>query len=859
MEYLGSVRVVPQLPAKISRLKDLADNFYFSWHPEVRDLFIDIDKTLWKEINHNPVKFLHEVQQKKLERAASNPEFIERYEAALRGFDKYMNEKNTWFSKNYPDSLSKTIAYFTAEFGFHESMPIYAGGLGVLAGDHLKSASDLGFPIVGISLFYYQTYFTQEIDVHGNQIANYRSLNPLELPLSAALNSKGEPVIIEVPLAHRTVSVKIWEAKVGRVSAYLLDTNIPQNQPADREITSRLYGGDQEMRISQEIVLGMGGVLALEALGIKPSAWHMNEGHSVFLALQRIKMLVEREKLSFDEALEAVSANTIFTTHTPVPAGNDAFPLHIKDKYFQKYWESVGIRRHQFMELGSQIQPEGYEIFNLTILSLNLSRFRNGVSELHGDVSRHLWKTVWPELPAPEVPIQHITNGVHAASWVARKTKAMFQQYLDKDWEDTQDDPVFWDKIDQLPDEVLWETKLAQKRKMLNHIRERLSKQFERNKIASLQMLRVNQLMKPNVLTIGFARRFATYKRATLIFRDLDRLRRLVNDPHRPVQLIFSGKAHPKDGGGQNLIKEIHNLSMLPEFRGKVVFVENYDMGLARDLVSGVDVWLNNPRRTQEASGTSGQKVGMNGGINFSILDGWWCEGYRGNNGWAFGEKEDFDSFEDWDEWDGAELYDILENDIIPLYYDQNEKNIPVKWIQVMKNSLKSTICKFNTQRMVKEYLQDIYLDAIKLGEDYRKDNFAIAKDVARWREKIEHSWFDTAVSPFNTKKTANDSININFGESWQVEAVASLGKLQPEDVRVQIYMSSNNNFGNSEPSFEIYDMEFVEKKENGKFVYKAAIAPSDSGNFFYSLRILPHHPHLVNPVELGLVKWYQH
>ena len=855
MHFIGQVRVIPHLPQAIQRLQDLAYNFYFTWHPEVRDLFIAIDRQLWKQVNHNPVRFLQVVQQNKLEEKANDREFLSRFNQVLKQFDAYINEKNTWFVQHFPEYKNHTIAYFTAEFGFHESLPIYAGGLGVLAGDHMKSASDLGIPLVGISLFYNQTYFTQEIDSAGNQIALYQEINPLELPLRPVLNAEGTPLLVSVPLAHREVKVRVWEARVGRISAYLLDSNVPENSPQDRQITSRLYGGDQETRISQEILLGMGGARVLKAMGIEPQAWHMNEGHSVFMALQRIENLVKERGLSFPEALEAVSINTIFTTHTPVPAGNDAFPLDIKDKYFHKYWESVGIKRHEFMELGSQVQPEGYEIFNLTILALNLSRYRNVVSQLHAEVSRRLWKTVWPDVPSSEVPISYITNGVHALTWISRKMRDTFTRHLSPRWMESIDATDFWNKVDEIPDEVLWKTKLALKEKMINHVRERLEKQFKRNKIGSHRGLRIRNAIRTETLTIGFARRFATYKRGTLIFRDIERLKRLINHPERPVQIIFAGKAHPKDTGGQELIRQIYQISMQPEFRGKVIFVENYDVGLARDLISGVDVWLNNPLRTQEASGTSGQKAGMNGGLNFSVLDGWWCEGYRGDNGWAFGDQDDFPSQEEWNAWDSEELYDILENEIIPLYYQRDENDIPHQWIQFMKNSIKTILPVFNTHRMVKEYLQTMYLPAFKMAELYSRENFRIAREISQWKERIQRFWSDVRIVP-NHNHTLQQTMEVNFGEELPIETVVELGRLTPEDVRVQMYMVRLELDGSLSDDFEVFDLSLTKKLEPGKFLYSGKIKPSDSGNYRYTFRVLPYHPHQVNPVEVGLIHW---
>ncbi len=856
MKYLGAIRVIPSIPPEMARLKDLAYNLYFSWNPEVRDLFLEIDRELWKEVNHNPVKFLNEVAQTKLQEKARDSEFLKTYRKVVDQFDRYLKEQRTWFKENFPEYTNRKIAYFTAEFGFHESLPIYAGGLGVLAGDHLKTASDLGLPLVGVSLFYYQTYFTQEIDVHGNQLAIYDPLTPEELPLLLVRNSDGTPLIIDIPVADRTVKAQIWEVKVGRVAAFLLDTNIAANTPDDRKITSRLYGGDQEMRISQEIVLGMGGVIALKKMGINPDIWHMNEGHSVFLVLERLRSLIKEQGLNFNEALEAVASRTIFTTHTPVPAGNDAFPLHIKDKYFRKYWESVGIRRHQFMELGSQVQPEGYEIFNLTILSLNLSRFRNAVSKLHGEVSRKLWKTVWPDIPAYEVPITHITNGVHAQSWVSRRMRALYSQYLTNAWVQKQDDVNFWTKIDHISDEAIWETKLKLKERMLNHVKERLEKQYFRNKVGSLQTIRIRQLLRPEVLTIGFARRFAAYKRGTLILRNLERLKRILNNPERPVQLIYAGKAHPKDKAGQELIRQIYQISLTPEFRGKIVFVENYDMGLARDLISGVDVWLNNPIRTQEASGTSGQKASLNGVINFSVLDGWWVEGYNRKNGWAFGDREDFESQEELDSWDSEQLYDILENDIIPLYYQRDEKGLPSAWIQVMRESIKSVMPQFNTNRMIKQYWQKLYLPAIQFGELYSRNDFAVAKEIAAWREKIEYNWSEVQIKCCKIHSNSGKNVTVKFGKELTIEAQIHIGKLSPTDVKVQVFLAKFRDHEQVQEKIEVFDLQLMESLGNGDYSYRASVQPSDSGNYHYTVRVLPYHEHLINPVELGLACW---
>lgn len=855
MQHLGTIRVIPELPDEIKRLNELAYNLYFSWTPEARQLFRVIDPKLWTTVNHNPVKFLREADQTSLEKLAKDPVYLSNFKKVMDEFDRYMNPETTWFELHHPKYKNKLIAYFSAEFGIHESLPIYSGGLGVLAGDHLKAASDIGAPLIGVSLFYHQTYFTQQIDAHNNQIALYIPHDPNDLPLTPVMNSNGKPLFIKIPMGSRTVKARIWKAQVGRVPAFLLDTNIPENSTEDRLITSRLYGGDQEMRISQEIVLGMGGVLALKAMGIDPAAWHMNEGHSVFLALERIRELIKTHKLEFYPALDAVAANTIFTTHTPVPAGNDAFPLHFMDKFFQPYWESIGIRRYQFMELGAQIQPEGYEIFNLTILSHKLSRFRNGVSKLHGEVSRNLWKDAWPDIPTHEIPITHVTNGVHTNTWTVYKIRQLFDNYLGKDWQDHIDEPIYWHSVQGIPDEELWNIKIEIKKKLLNHLRERFEAQIVRNKVGTLQIHRLKDMLKPEALTIGFARRYATYKRGTLIFSDKERLRKILNNPDRPVQLLFAGKAHPKDGEGQKLIRIINEISMEEGFRGKVFFVENYDMSLARDLISGVDVWLNNPRRPQEASGTSGQKVALNGGVNFSVLDGWWCEGYNGKNGFAFGDREDYRDHAELDSWDSKAIYDILENDIIPLYYDRGEDDLPHDWIKMMKNSIQSISPVFNTHRMVKDYINRLYLPAIKQGEEFSEDNFALANEYSAWCERMEKLWSQIRLEPDESINLEKEII-LKYNDPIKLKATITLGEIQPNEVKVQVYLIQEFYDILKENKYEVVEMIRKKALDDQTYLYEASIIPSNSGHYKYTIRILPYHKKLTNLTELGLIHW---
>ncbi|RMF59692.1 MAG: glycosyltransferase family 1 protein [Calditrichaeota bacterium] len=860
MHYLGNIKVIPELPEELSRLKELAYNFYFSWSPEARELFRAIDAPLWTKVNHNPIKFLREVQQKELERCARDPEYLSNFKKVMVEFDQYMNPKTTWFEQNFPEYKDKTIAYFSAEIGVHESLPVYAGGLGVLAGDHLKSASDLGAPLVGVTLYYHQTYFTQQIDAHHNQIALYIPYYPEDLPLLPVLKEDGSPLIIQVPVADHTVHLRIWKAQVGRVPIFLLDANLPENSTEDRLITSRLYGGDQEMRISQEVVLGMGGVMALKAMGIEAHAWHMNEGHSVFLALERIRDLMKTRGLTFPEAIEAVSASTIFTTHTPVPAGNDAFPLHFVDKYFQKYWESLGVRRYQFIELGSQAQPEGYEIFNLTVLALKLSKFRNGVSKLHGEVSRKMWQDVWPGIPEDEIPISHITNGVHLSTWTVFRMMQLFDKYLGKNWRESYNNLDFWKAIHDIPDEVLWETKQELKLILLQHIRERIEAQYQRNKVGTHTLRRLKGMLNPNALTIGFARRFATYKRATLLFRNVDRLKRILNNPARPIQIIFAGKAHPKDVEGQALIRKISEYSMSEEFRGKIFFVENYDMSLARDLVAGVDIWLNNPRRPKEASGTSGQKAALNATVNFSVLDGWWNEAYNGKNGFAFGDREDYHNLEELDDWDSEALYDLLELEILPLFFKRDENDIPREWIKIMKNSIASIAPVFNSHRMVVDYIKQMYIPAIQNGLEVAAEHFKKAKEFSSWREQIEQRWSQIRLT-VDTSDGFNSDVVLKYNQPFTLRTIAHLGAISPDEVLVQVYLVNQSEKVKDvlqSGQFELVEMKMIKTIEEGKYLYEATIVPSNSGNYRYAVRVLPQHPLLSNPTELGLVHWLE-
>ena len=701
------------LPRRIDRLGELAYNLWWTWNPSAQRLYYRIDYALWERLNHNPLLFLRSVGRSEVNAAAQNPIYLEIYDRVFASFDAYMNAKETWFTQTYEDQSKHQTAYFSMEFGLHEILPIYSGGLGVLAGDYLKESSDLGLPLVGVGLMYAQGYFSQRISEDGWQESVNNPLNFEQLPVLQVLDGEEKPLAISVSFPDRNVVAHIWELRVGRVPLYLLDTDLDENTPADRALTLRLYSSDLDLRIAQEILLGVGGVRALRALGQAPNIWHMNEGHAAFLTLERVRELVAKGK-SFKQAIALTRRGNVFTTHTPVPAGNDEFPLWLVDKNLSNFWPMLGLDRDQFVELARHQQSWG-ETFSMPILALRLSDGRNAVSELHGRVSRRMWKFLWPDIQNEnDVPINYVTNGVHTATWLARRMRVLLGNHLGEDWLDRLDDPETWAKVDAIPDKELWDVRLHLKRKLVFYALERTRQRWMKTDYHPVQAIASGIMLDPYVLTIGFARRFATYKRADLIFHDLDRLLELINRPNRAVQIIFAGKAHPADEPGKHIIQEVYRIVKKAENGGRLVFLEDYDMNLARYLVQGVDVWMNNPRRPNEASGTSGMKAALNGVINFSVLDGWWREAYNGANGWAIGEDPGLDT-EVSDEADAESLYNVLEKQIIPLYYtERNADNVPVEWLVMLKDSIRTIIPQFSTRRMLKEYIERLYLPATR-------------------------------------------------------------------------------------------------------------------------------------------------
>jgi len=698
------------LPKRIGRLSELAYNLWWTWHLDAQRIFERIDNVWWEASYHNPVRFLNHVARRAINAALRDHRFTALYDRVMAEFDAYLSSSETWFSKSFPDLVGKTIAYFSMEFGLHESLPIYAGGLGVLSGDHCKTASDLGLPFVGVGFLYPQGYFRQRITEDGWQEAYYENLDLTEVPTVSVKGNDGKDLLVQVALPERTVYARIWKVQVGRVPLYLMDTDIPQNEPGDRELTTRLYLSDPDRRISQEIVLGIGGVRVLRTLGIQPAVWHMNEGHSAFLGLERLRELVESDQ-PFEEALREIRASTIFTTHTPVPAGTDMFPQWLIERYFGHYWDKLGLDQVGFMDLARQDHHAG-AVFNMGILAIRLSGQHNAVSELHRDVSRKMWRFLWPDRAEDEVPFESVTNGIHTLTWLAGRLKRLYDEYLGPDWVERIDDPTVWDGVMDIPDEALWSVRKHLKRKLMSLIRERARQRWIAGNYHPVQAVAAGVMLDPAALTIGFARRFATYKRAHLLLRDVERLREIVNVPDRPVQFVFAGKAHPADDPAKHLVQSVYRTLKQAEFGGRIAFIEDYDINVARHLVQGVDVWLNTPRRPHEASGTSGQKAAVNGVLNFGVLDGWWREGYNGKNGWAIGEDGEYSNQDEQDEADAESLYQVLENEIIPLYYDRDENWIPRGWLQRVKESIRTLAPMFSTSRMVKEYTTEMYVPA---------------------------------------------------------------------------------------------------------------------------------------------------
>ncbi|HEY3517276.1 MAG TPA: alpha-glucan family phosphorylase [Gammaproteobacteria bacterium] len=867
-----ALQVSPNIPAAIHRLDDLAKNFWFSWNPALGQLFRKLDPKLWRKVEGSPRQFLRSVDQGILDHAATDPGFIEEYRGILAAFDEYLGSKPVFRDGLEPGDL---IAYFCAEYGWHESFPIYSGGLGVLAGDHCKTASDLNLPFVAVGLLYRHGYFHQRIDRAGQQMPEYPPIDPRSAPLSIALHPDGSEVRVMCPALGRDVMVRVWKAPVGRVTVLLLDTDVPENVDEDRNITAKLYGGSDELRQQQEAVLGIGGVRALRALGLQPTVWHINEGHAAFLVLERMREY-STAGLPFTAALEVTAASMVFTTHTPVAAGHDVFPHERIARQFASFPPQLGITPEQLLDLGRA--PERPDVFNMTRLALRGSSAVNGVSKIHGQVSSRLCSSAWPDVPPAENPVGYVTNGVHVSTFLRHTWAKLFDKHLGTDWRERMRDRALLARIEAIPDALFWETSQKVKGQMFAMLRERLTQQYQRNGLSEAhvhRLLRVLDPEKPDVLTIGFARRFATYKRATLLIADLGWLEQLVRDEQRPVLFVFAGKAHPHDEPAQWMMREIQRVSSLPPFVGKILLLEGYDLGIGRLLTSGVDVWLNTPVAPQEASGTSGMKAAMNGTVNLSVLDGWWAEAYdsrRGyRNGWGIPPGHDQQGDADRDLQDSTTLYEILQDEVIPLYYARDEGlGYSPEWVQICKRSMASVLPAFNSERVLGDYVNEFYGPAARNGRALAADGFAAARELGAWKEKVKAAWPGVTLKQVGSAKT-----EISFAERVTLEVDVALNGLAPRDVRVEcqvrrvlgseLVVPVQGYAENRRPQHGVSYLEgravllapFTPGDVDGagNCRYRLELEPPWAGTLEYEVRGVPDHPHLSHPYELGLMR----
>ncbi|MFH0734317.1 MAG: alpha-glucan family phosphorylase [bacterium] len=853
INFVGTFNVIPSLPKSLEPLREIVYNVYWSWNQDAIKLFRRMDRKLWEDSHHNPVILLGKISQERLEELAKDDGFISHMNRIYVQLNVYLQEL-TWYQKNVNSNDKPYIAYFSAEFGLTDCLQIYSGGLGILSGDHLKAASDLGIPLIAVGLCYKEGYFQQYLTADGWQQEKYDLTDFYVEPMTLITNEDNQSIKIPLKFPGRDVYFQIWKIDVGRVPLYLLDTNLEENTEEDRKITRSLYGGNNETRIQQEILLGIGGIRALTALNIHPIVCHMNEGHSAFMALEKMRLLIEEKGLSFDEAKQIGFYSNVFTTHTPVPAGIDVFANDLVERYFGSYYrEKLKISDKEFYKLGTIIKDKEPSNFNMAHLAMNMSGYVNGVSKLHGKVSKKMWVAGFKDVPFDEIPIDYVTNGIHIRSHLSNDMHELLYRYLGEKFLQNPTDPEDWERIDEIPDEELWRTHERRRERLVAFARARLRKQIVARGGSKGDIEQAKEVLNASALTIGFARRFATYKRGTLITRDLDRLSDLLCNKEFPVQIIIAGKAHPRDEEGKRLIQELVAVAKEDHLRKKIVFLENYDMNIARYMVEGCDIWLNNPRRPLEASGTSGMKIIANGGLNFSVLDGWWDEAYNSDLGWKIGSGEEYDNLEYQDEVESRLIYETLEKEIIPTFYQRGEDKLPRKWIAMMKSSMKNLGPVYNTTRMVSEYSHKFYFKANEKWKYLMADDMKNAKEITVWKSKLIANWDKIKIHSINKDERRNE---IAVGHKYVVSAEVELVDLTPKDVEVQIY------FGKVDDQNKPYANSFVSMScinpINGKnaYLYKGEIPCASTGNFGFTMRILPKHPLLINPFELGLIKW---
>ena len=848
--------VTPKLPDPLKPLLDIAGNVWWSWNVEAINLLRRVEPDLWDKHDGNPVAVLGSLPTERVAALERDKAFLAHLGRVREDLERYLN-RTTWYDSEHEGVQSGRIGYFSLEFGLHESLPLYSGGLGILAGDHLKSATDLGLPLVGVGLAYQEGYFRQYLNHDGWQMEGYTVNDFFNMSMDLERDADGEPVTIEVNYPGRPVKVRVWRVAVGRNPLLLLDTNLPENLPEDRDLTSRLYGGAEDMRIRQEILLGIGGLRALMKVGLEPTVCHLNEGHSAFLGLERINLLMKNKDLDFDTAFEVVRASNVFTTHTPVPAGNDHFQPDLVRKYLTPKADELGIGIERLLALGRQNQNDPNETFCMTVLALRLSRFVNGVSELHGHVSRGMWQGVWPGVPREEIPISHVTNGIHTRSWLCSEIARLYDRYLGPRWFEEATNRTIWDRVDMIPDAELWRSHERMRERLVGFVRARLRKQLRKRGANRIWIKQASEVLDPEALTIGFARRFATYKRAALILSDPDRLDKILNGPGRPVQLIFAGKAHPKDHPGKELIRQLVHLAQEDRFRKRIVFIEDYNIEVGRYLVQGVDVWLNNPRRPLEASGTSGMKVPPNGGINLSILDGWWCEGYGKDNGWSIGAGEDYEETADshayQDDVESTALYDLLENEIVPTFYERSSDDVPREWTRIMKNSMRTVNAEFNTNRMVEEYTERFYIPCFENAARLGSGQFAKARELAEWRHRVSRGWDKVAI----TRVEAPPRGAHPMGTSLAVSAQLVLGDVPVDEILVEVYhglLDANGQITGGETATLFPG----EVQVDGSVSFTGEIACRRAGQRGFTVRAVPRKAgYPLDRFETGLITWW--
>jgi starch phosphorylase len=843
---ISTYTVKPKLPPVLKPLEEIARNLWLSWNFDAVQLFIRLDYDVWLQSSQSPVRTLGMVSQERLAEMAKDDSYLSALNEVYRRFLKY-KDAETW----YRGSKRDVVAYFSMEYGMDVSFPIYSGGLGMLSGDHMKTSSDMGLPLVGIGLLYRQGYFRQYLNADGFQQETYPENDWYNMPVERKTNKKGEPIKITVDLAGRQATAQIWEVRVGRSSLYLLDTNIDENSPDIRNVTATLYGGDKETRIQQEILLGIGGIRALRALGINPAATHMNEGHSAFLGLERIREIMIEKKFNFEEAKEALWPTNIFTTHTPVPAGNERFDLPLMEKYFHTWPQILGISWKDFLSLGRERPDDDNEPYCMTILALKLAAYANGVSRLHGVVSREMWKGLWPGLPLDEVPIGHVTNGVHPRTWVANNMSDLLDRYFGPHFEDEPTDLAIWNRMDRISDEELWRTHERRRERLVAFARDRIRQNLKRNGAVERRIQQAEDALSPYALTLAFARRFATYKRGNLLLRDPERLLKLLKDTERPIQLIFAGKAHPMDMPGKELIRSIVHFAEQHDVESRIIFLENYDMAMAHYLTAGADLWLNTPRRPLEASGTSGMKAAMNGVLNCSILDGWWDEAYNPELGWAIGRGEEYEDTNLQDEVESKALYDLLEREIIPLFYQRGRDGLPREWIKRMKTCMREIGQSMSSHRMLMDYSNKFYFPALKNYRRIVKDDYAESKSLAAYLNKLRRAWDSIKI----LKLDSNARPVMQRGDSLTVTAAIELGSLVPEELTVELYYGAVSNQSRNIEQARRADMKPI-GRDGSSYLFQVRVECADTGWQGHTMRILPKHQALVHPYRTGLIKW---